>query len=90
LGALEKLSKWGESTAKPVVLALDEAQEFMLFPKFDSLLAYIYDSFNGVKLVMSGSKVGVGPNAGEDEGEGTTVRTSVFQNRDGAPPKAQG
>jgi len=59
LGTLEKLSRWGESTGKPVVLALDEAQEFMLFPKFDSLLAYVYDSFNGVKLVLSGSEVGV-------------------------------
>jgi len=59
LGVLEKLSRWGESTGKPVVLVLDEAQEFMLFPKFDSLLAYVYDSFKGIKLVLSGSEVGV-------------------------------
>jgi hypothetical protein len=56
---LEKLSEWGESRGEPVVLALDEAQEFRLLPKFDSLLAHIYDYSKGVKLVLAGSEVGV-------------------------------
>ena len=56
---LEKLSEWGESKGEPVVLALDEAQEFRLLPKFDSLLAHIYDYSTGIKLVLAGSEVGV-------------------------------
>ena len=56
---LEKLSEWGKSKGKPVVLALDEAQEFRLLPRFDSLLAHIYDYSMGIKLVLAGSEVGV-------------------------------
>lgn len=56
---LERLSRWGESRGEPVVLALDEAQEFRLLPKFDGLLAHVYDYLKGVKLVLAGSEVGV-------------------------------
>jgi hypothetical protein len=56
---LEELGKWGESRGEPVVLALDEAQEFRLFPKFDALLAHVYDYCRGIKLVLAGSEVGV-------------------------------
>jgi hypothetical protein len=56
---LKKMGAWGESEDKQVVLALDEAQEFRLFPKFDGLLAHVYDYSTGLKLVLSGSEVGV-------------------------------
>jgi len=56
---LGKLGEWGESRGEPVVLALDEAQEFRLFPRFDGLLAHLYDYSRGIKLVMTGSEVGV-------------------------------
>ena len=56
---LEKLSDWGKSEGKPVVLALDEAQEFRLVPRFEGLLAHIYDYSTGIKLVLAGSEIGV-------------------------------
>lgn len=59
LEIFERLSEWGESEDRPVVLALDEAQEFRLVPKFDALLAHLYDYCRGIKLVLAGSEVGV-------------------------------
>jgi len=56
---LERLGEWGESRGRPVVLALDEAQEFRFFPGFDGLLAHLYDYSGGIKLVLAGSEVGV-------------------------------
>jgi len=56
---LERLGEWGEERREPVVLALDEAQEFRLFPGFDGLLAHLYDYSGGIKLVLAGSEVGV-------------------------------
>lgn len=59
VNALEKLSEWGKSTGKKVVLALDEAQDFRFLPRFDGLLAHVYDYLDGIKLVLAGSEVGV-------------------------------
>ncbi|PUA33855.1 MAG: hypothetical protein B7O98_00070 [Zestosphaera tikiterensis] len=56
---LERLNEWGESRGSFVVLALDEAQEFRFYPRFTSILAYVYDHLRWVKVVMAGSEVGV-------------------------------
>ncbi|MEM0025535.1 MAG: ATP-binding protein [Zestosphaera sp.] len=56
---LEALNKWGEECGEPIVLAFDEAQDFLIFPRFDSLLAHVYDYLSYVKLVLAGSEVGL-------------------------------
>lgn len=56
---LEALNKWGEDSGESVVLAFDEAQDFLRFPRFDSLLAHVYDYLSHVKLVLAGSEVGL-------------------------------
>lgn len=56
---LEALNRWGEESRETVVLAFDEAQDFLRFPRFDSLLAHVYDYLSHVKLVLAGSEVGL-------------------------------
>jgi len=56
---LEKLNEWGQSECSFIILALDEAQEFRFYPKFTSILAYVYDHLRWIKIVMAGSEVGV-------------------------------
>ena len=43
------------------VVAFDEAQELAAVPglRFDSVLAYAYDNFSNLKVVLTGSKVGL-------------------------------
>jgi AAA+ ATPase superfamily predicted ATPase len=56
---LEALNKWGEDIGGFVVLVFDEAQDFLYFPRFDSLLAHVYDYLSHVKLVLAGSEIGL-------------------------------
>ncbi|MEM2194028.1 MAG: ATP-binding protein [Candidatus Methanomethylicia archaeon] len=59
IDSLEKINEWSIREVGQVILALDEAQDFLVFPKFDGLVAHIYDYLDGIKIVLAGSEVGV-------------------------------
>lgn len=54
---LQELGKW--ASERQVILALDEAQELRNVRGFGDILAYIYDHVRGLKLLLSGSEVGL-------------------------------
>ena len=60
LEILDKLHKLGKEKKRFVVLAIDEAQRLKAaLPGFEGLLAHLYDYCGGLKLVLTGSEVGV-------------------------------
>ncbi len=40
-------------------MVFDEAQDFLYFPRFDSILAHVYDYLSHIKLVLAGSEIGL-------------------------------
>jgi len=56
---LEALNKWGEDMGGFVVLVFDEAQDFLYFPRLDSILTHVYDYLSHIKLVLAGSEIGL-------------------------------
>lgn len=60
-GLFEALNDVGESLSKPVVVSIDEAQELrkITWISFDRLFAYIYDNLRNMRLVLTGSEVGL-------------------------------
>ena len=59
LEALMQAEKWAATRKTQLTLAFDEAQDLRIIPGFDRLLAHIYDYRPGIKLVLTGSEVGV-------------------------------
>lgn len=57
----EALDKLGESLGKPVVIAIDEAQELrkITWVSFDRFFAYAYDNLRNLRFVLTGSEVGL-------------------------------
>jgi len=58
---LESLERASEGRGVVSVVAFDEAQELAAVAgvRFDSVLAYAYDNFKHLKIVLTGSKVGL-------------------------------
>ncbi len=59
LEVLRQAERWAASRGSILVLAFDEAQDLRLVPGFDRLLAHIYDYRPRIKLILTGSEVGV-------------------------------
>lgn len=59
LGVIVQVQRWAEKTGKYVALAFDEAQDLRVIQGFDRILAHIYDYRERIKLVLTGSEVGV-------------------------------
>jgi len=57
----EALDRLGGSLGKPMVVAIDEAQELrkITWISFDRLFAYIYDNLRNIRVVLTGSEVGL-------------------------------
>ncbi|MEM4627707.1 MAG: ATP-binding protein [Ignisphaera sp.] len=57
----EALDRFGESLGRPVVIAVDEAQELrkITWISFDRLFAYVYDNLTNTRVVLTGSEVGL-------------------------------
>lgn len=55
---LREIEEWA-SRKHSFILAFDEAQDLRLIPGFEKLLAHIYDYRGGIKIVLTGSEVGV-------------------------------
>jgi AAA+ ATPase superfamily predicted ATPase len=55
------LNKVGFDIGKPIIIAFDEAQELrkITWINFPRIFAYIYDNLNHVRLVLTGSEVGL-------------------------------
>lgn len=55
------LNDLGESMDKPIVIAIDEAQELrrVTWISFERILAYIYDNLKNLRLVLTGSEIGL-------------------------------
>ncbi len=57
----DAINDLGTELGKPVIIAIDEAQELsrVTWINFNALLAYSYDNLKYVKFLISGSEVGV-------------------------------
>jgi AAA+ ATPase superfamily predicted ATPase len=55
------LNKIGFDIGKPIIIAFDEAQELkkITWINFPRIFAYIYDNLEHVRLVLTGSEVGL-------------------------------
>ncbi len=55
---LRKINKWAQRRGTYFVLALDEAQE-MTKINFDKYLAFVYDNLDRIKIILTGSQIGL-------------------------------
>ncbi|MGB9729695.1 MAG: AAA family ATPase [Thermoprotei archaeon] len=55
------LDNLGKDIGKPIVFAIDEAQELrkITWISFDKLLAYTYDNLKNIRIVLTGSEIGL-------------------------------
>jgi len=58
---LEKMNELGEELNTKFIIAFDEAQELIAVRnlRFDTILAYAYDNLHNIKIILTGSKVGL-------------------------------
>lgn len=59
LSILRELDTYGKNQGEHIILAFDEAQYLLYYPRFDALLAHTYDYLDHIKIVLAGSEIGL-------------------------------